>query len=157
MGGSLPNRIFMAEKRREHFGFAQPLFGMLAVSTAIVVLARPWWIAVICFAVFAAVAGLSERWVRRRVDRRIVQWAHFRGLREVERQRRTGLVDWGWTIFSTAETYHYRAIDAEGREHQITASYQCMLLGLRLRTIAETDGGRAADSGMLDGSAEQTL
>jgi hypothetical protein len=81
------------------------------------------------------------------VDRRIAEWGKSRGFHRVERQPRGGFVSWGWTLLSTAEIYHYRALDEDGRERRITASYQSDALGLRLRTLAETDtgtGGTAA-------------
>src|SRR5688572_27351306 len=93
------------ERRQIHFGFAQPFFGMLAVSAAIVIFVRPWWLAIICFAALAAVLGLSERWILNRFDRRIAEWGKSRGFHQVERQPRGGFVSWGWSLLSTAEMY----------------------------------------------------
>jgi hypothetical protein len=66
-----------------------------------------------------------------------VLWAKAHGLQQVERQRRGGFVECGWTLLSTAEINYYRAVDGDGREHRIMASYRADLLGLRLFTLAE--------------------
>jgi hypothetical protein len=129
----------VVEQRLMHFGFAQPLIGMLAISFAIVFLIEPWWLVVICFAAVTAAFVLSEWWVLRRVDRRIAAWGKSHGFHQVVRQPRGGFVTWGWTLLTTAEMYHYSALDVNGRELRITASYQSDALGLRLRTLAEAD------------------
>ncbi len=137
----------MPEGRLIHFGFAQPFMGMLAVTAATVIFVRPLWLAIICLAVFVAIMELCNRWVLRRVDRCIAEWGESHGFHQVERQPRGGFVSWGWSLLCWAEMYHYHAIDKDGSERRITASYQCDLFGLRLRTLAEADdatGGPAA-------------
>ena len=120
-----------------HYGFAQPFPAMFLVPVAAVALAPSGWVAAGVVAGFVVVLVGGEALARRRALGQVRRWAAARGIRDVWACPRGGLVSWGWSMWSFADTRPYRGVAAGGSRVELRASHYAPAFGLVVFTRCE--------------------
>src|SRR5262245_10946005 len=107
----------------EHYGFVYPVLGILIMLLVAYFLAPSIWIRVGLAVACIVVTAVADALARYRALCQVRRWAATKGIHDVQRCRRGGFVNWGYSVCSFADTGVYRGVAAGGSPIDLLASY----------------------------------